>query len=42
MSRKIRQGSDGRAEEDVGRPSFSFTAYKHVEISLNSRSYLPS
>lgn len=42
MGCEIRQGSDGRVEEDAGRLSFSFSGYMHVEVSLNSRSYLPS
>jgi len=29
--------ADRRAEEDVRRLSFSFTGYKHFEVSLNSR-----
>lgn len=35
MSWEIRQGSDSRTEEDVGKPSFSFMGSKHVEVSLN-------
>lgn len=42
MSWEIRQGSDRRTEEDVGRPSFSFMGSKPVEVSLNLRSYLAS
>lgn len=40
MSWEIRQGSDRKTEQDVGRPNFSFMGSKHVEVSLNLRSYL--